>query len=340
MVRRRTLRALAAFATLAGMLALSAPAQAAWTGPGTSYPNWQCGAFSTLTGLRFMECAARDRNKNEDLVKSVMLVTNTSTTARAVSGSTETFAGAGRGRSVSYTDCGPTVVPGRGQRWCYGQAAPVPGGTAIYGRGELFQGNEYSFAYSPTPFTAPTAPPPPPPPPPTECADCDEPPPCDDCDADGYPATVDCVDDDATIHPGSVDAPGNSVDEDCSGSDEPPPLLNAAIAFDYEHGARHTFFTRLSLQPAREGWTVRLRCSGRGCRFKSTTRTLTRTTAKLNLLPILRRAKLRPRARLELQVTMQGAIGRSHVFKVRANRKPTRVARCLTADRKRVECPL
>ena len=340
MVRRRTRRALGAFATIAGMLALSAPAQAAWTGPGTSYPNWQCGALSTLTGLRFTECAARDRNKDEDLVKSVMLVTNTSTTARAVSGSTETFAGAGRGRPWTYTDCGATVVPGRGQRWCYGLARPVESGTAIYGRGDLFQGNEHSFAYSPTPFTAPIAPPPPPSLPPTECTDCDEPPPCADCDADGYPATDDCVDDDAAIHPGSVDTPGNTLDEDCSGSDAPHPLLDAAIAFDYERRPRHMFFTRMSLHPARAGWTVRLRCSGRGCRFKTKTRTLTRTTAKLNLLPLLRRAKLRPRARLEIQVTSPGAIGQSRVYKVRADRNLTRVARCLTDDRKVVACPL
>jgi hypothetical protein len=48
------------------------------------------------------------------------------------------------------------------------------------------------------------------------------PPPCgDDCDGDGYPASVDCDDSRAALHPGAVDVPGDGVDQDCVGGDAP-----------------------------------------------------------------------------------------------------------------------
>ena len=234
----------------------------------------------------------------------------------------------GDGGPSAYGDCGATVIDGPGHMWCYGQTKPVPSGTAIYGRGELHQGNEYSFAYSPTPFTAPTPPTPPPPPGP-----------CTDCDGDGSRADVDCDDANPAIHPGSVDVPGNHIDEDCSGTDAHLPQLAASVLFDDERPNGDTVFTRLLVQPARAGSTVRLRCSGGGCTFKTRTRKVKKTAAKLNLLAWMHHARLRPHARLEVQVTKQGTIGRSFVFTMRPSGKgPTHVVRCLTAHRRPVKC--
>jgi hypothetical protein len=334
MMQRPTLRMLAAFATIATALLLtSAPARANWADPGPTDATWSCGGPSFLTELRFQECVKRTQTSaTTEYVQSIMLVTNTGTTARPVSGSTETFAGPGQGYHLSYGDCGATVVAGPGHRWCYGQTMPISKGTAIYGRGDLLQGDEHSFAYSPTPFKAPVPPPVPAPP---------EPPgPCTDCDADGYPAEVDCADADAAIHPGSVDVPGNGADEDCSGSDALVPVLDASIAFDYAYRQRYTFFKRLSVQPARAGWTIRLRCSGGGCPFRSRTRPVTKSSAKLNLLPLLHHAKLRPRARLEIQVTMPATIGRSRVFTIRAGKELKRTDRCLAPGGRVTTCPL
>jgi len=327
--RRPTLRAQAALATIATTLLLSAPAHATWAEPGATDATWSCGDFSYLTELRFLECVKRSPTTNAEYVQSIMLVTNTGTTARAVSGSTETFAGPGRGGHLSYGDCGPTVIAGPGHRWCYGQTKPVAKGTPIYGRGDLSQAGESSFAYSPTPFTAPAPPKPPPPPGP-----------CGDCDGDAYPTAVDCADNAPTIHPGSVDVPGNGIDEDCSGADAVVPVLDSSIPFDYRLGRRYTVFTRLSVRPVRAGSTIRLRCRGRGCPFKTKTRTVTQTAAKLNLLPYLHRAKLRSRARLEVQVTKPGTIGRSRVFTIRSGGGLRRTDRCLMAGEKPAKCPL
>jgi hypothetical protein len=333
MVKRPTLRVLAAFATIAGALVLSSPAQATWTDPGPTDAGWSCGGPSYLTELRFTECVKRTlTSPNTEWVQSIMLVTNTGTTARPVSGNSETFAGPGEGYHLSYGDCGATVVAGPGHQWCYGQSKPVSKGTPIYGIGELFQGSEYSFAYSPTPFTAPV---PPKPPAPTA-----PPGPCIDCDGDEYSVVVDCADDNPRIHPGSIDVPDNGTDEDCSGTDASTPMLDTLIRFGFARtdGKSYTVVRRLAVQRAIAGSTIRLRCSGGGCPFKTKTRAVTRRVTRLNLLPLLRRAKLRPGARLEVQVTKRGTIGCSHVFKMRSGKLPSETIRCLTAGSRPSRC--
>jgi Ca2+-binding RTX toxin-like protein len=48
-----------------------------------------------------------------------------------------------------------------------------------------------------------------------------------DADLDGSASNVDCNDNDASIHPGAVEVPGDGIDQDCSGADAPLRLTAA-----------------------------------------------------------------------------------------------------------------
>jgi hypothetical protein len=167
---------------------------------------------------------------------------------------------------------------------------------------------------------------PPPPPPPSGCSD---------CDGDGYPSTVDCNDRLAAVNPGSADIAGNGLDEDCSGSAAPFQPLDSTIRYNFRYSPRNTVFTELAVRTARAGSTYRIKCTGRGCRFKTKKGSVKKDTRRLNLLPIMRRAKLRPGARLEIRVTRPAMIGVVRRFAIRANKRPTLVELCLTPGKSR-----
>jgi hypothetical protein len=237
-----------------------------------------------------------------------------------------------------------------------GRANPVRPGTAsnnwwLYTQGDKAVANTYGYTKGwgylpanvvtqatkdkqvpgvpPCPDAAPAQQPKPPPPPPPGA--------CTDCDADGYPSNVDCNDRIAAINPGVADIPGNAVDEDCSGSPAPFPRLGSTIdyGFAFKSGNRTTF-TKLSVGPARAGSTIRVRCTGRGCPFKAAkTRKVSKDARKLNLVKLMRRAKLRPGARLEVRVTKPAMIGTVGRFTVRAGKAPKATFLCLTPGAKR-----
>ena len=156
-----------------------------------------------------------------------------------------------------------------------------------------------------------------------------EAPPCTDCDDDGYLAKVDCNNLAPTVHPGAFDTPGNRVDEDCDGRDGTFPPIGSTLSFSYAYSAAFTRFTSLVLRLARTGTTVRVRCTGRGCRSKSQTRRFKQNHTRTDLSSLVRNARLRPGAKLEISVTRPGTVGLRRTLTVRSAKRPIQNDRCL-----------
>jgi hypothetical protein len=161
-----------------------------------------------------------------------------------------------------------------------------------------------------------------------------------DCDGDGYPAGVDCDDANAAINPGAREIPGNAVDEDCDPI-ESLPRLDSSIVYSFTFVGRLTRFTELYIRPARSGSTIRLGCGGRGCPFHVKKRQVKANLRRLNLSSLVRRAKLRPGAQIEIRVTKPGTVGIVRRLTVRAGKRPTQADLCLPPGARRPSrCPL
>lgn len=103
-----------------------------------------------------------------------------------------------------------------------------------------------------------------------------------DGDGDGYtPAEGDCVDDDATVHPGAAEVCGNAIDEDCADGDlacpaidaSVPPMIDAAVIGSADAAVSVSDDARTSVDAATRapdaGTTRGGISSGCGCRANS-----------------------------------------------------------------------
>jgi hypothetical protein len=89
-----------------------------------------------------------------------------------------------------------------------------------------------------------------------------------DQDGDGYPSSVDCSDVNNTVHPGAREIPGNGIDDDCSGGDQPGKVL-AIVKSDWTVTRRTDPRVKLlQVRDAPAGAQVDVLCRGRGCPFK------------------------------------------------------------------------
>ena len=149
-----------------------------------------------------------------------------------------------------------------------------------------------------------------------------------DRDADGEARPADCDDGNAAINHGARDVPGNAVDEDCSGAAAPFPKLESVVRTAWLlKPFRLTQLQVLRAVPS----TVELRCSGRGCPFKTSTVKVKKAGAEHSLLTRkLKRARLGSGAKLEVRITLEGHVGFLRRITVGKSGKQPKIAdRCL-----------
>ena len=96
----------------------------------------------------------------------------------------------------------------------------------------------------------------------------------------------------------------------------------------------HTKMLTLAVSELEGPETVRLACTGRGCRKKAS-RTVTRHGRKVAFTRYVRGMVLRPKARLTVTATRPGFVARITTYTMVRGRNPKKTVRCLSPGAKR-----
>jgi Ca2+-binding RTX toxin-like protein len=153
-----------------------------------------------------------------------------------------------------------------------------------------------------------------------------------DADHDGTVAGFDCDDGNPAIGLTAIDIPGDGIDQNCDGFDEPLALVAGGLRFDYKASARGTRITQLDLPDLQAASTVLVTCKTaikRRCPFTRATRRPKATGGLLSLTALFKRRVLPVGTRIDVRITAPGVIGRVRRFTMVRSATPRRADLCV-----------
>ena len=142
-----------------------------------------------------------------------------------------------------------------------------------------------------------------------------------DGDGDGTVAGFDCDDANPAIGLTATDVPGDGIDQNCDGFDEPLALVASGLQLTFAPPTqRGTRITKLVLTGLQGDSTLVATCKSpvkKRCPFTRATRKPARAGAQISLTTLLKRRVLPVGTTIEVRITAPGVIGRVRRFTVR-----------------------